>query len=89
MYDTYGKTLEGAAKAYLAFNKGIIDAVYDLVPAVKPQVAMYEQLGAAEFKVISIPFVMQKKKDSLLLGTLNEVISLQQLNLMQKDILDW
>ncbi|MDO4620101.1 MAG: orotidine-5'-phosphate decarboxylase [Lachnospiraceae bacterium] len=41
----HGETLEGAAAAVLEFNKGIVDAVCDLVPAVKPQVAMYEQFG--------------------------------------------
>ena len=41
----YGETLEGAAKAVWQFNKAIIDAVYDLIPSVKPQVAMYEQFG--------------------------------------------
>lgn len=41
----YGETLEGAAEAIWQFNKGIVDAIYDLVPAVKPQVAMYEQFG--------------------------------------------
>lgn len=45
-YEAHGKTPAGAAAAFLAFNKGIIDAVCDLVPAVKPQVAMYEQFGA-------------------------------------------
>jgi orotidine-5'-phosphate decarboxylase len=40
-----GETLEAAASAVLSFNKGIIDAIYDLVPAVKPQIAMYEQFG--------------------------------------------
>ena len=40
-----GETLEGAAQAVWEFNKAIVDAVYDLVPAVKPQVAMYEQFG--------------------------------------------
>lgn len=40
-----GETLEAAAGAVLAFNEAIIDAVYDLVPAVKPQIAMYEQFG--------------------------------------------
>ncbi|MQN01853.1 MAG: orotidine-5'-phosphate decarboxylase [Lachnospiraceae bacterium] len=40
-----GETLEAAAGAVLAFNKAIVDAVYDLVPAVKPQIAMYEQFG--------------------------------------------
>ena len=41
----YGETLEGAAEAIWQYNKGIVDAIYDLVPAVKPQVAMYEQFG--------------------------------------------
>ena len=41
----YGETLEGAGEAVFTFNKGIIDAVYELVPAVKPQIAMYEQFG--------------------------------------------
>ena len=39
----YGETLEGAAEAIWQFNKGIVDATYDLIPAVKPQIAMYEQ----------------------------------------------
>lgn len=41
----YGETLKGAAEAIWVYNKGIIDAVYDLIPAVKPQIAMYEQFG--------------------------------------------
>ena len=41
----FGETLEGAAEAVWQFNKGIVDAVCDLVPAVKPQIAMYEQFG--------------------------------------------
>lgn len=44
-FKEYGETLEGAAEAVWQFNKGIVDAVYDLIPAVKPQVAMYEQFG--------------------------------------------
>ena len=44
-YGEFGETLEGAAAAILEFNKGIVDAVADLVPAVKPQSAMYEQFG--------------------------------------------
>ncbi len=41
----YGETLKGAAEAIWEYNKGIIDATYDLIPAVKPQIAMYEQFG--------------------------------------------
>ena len=35
-FDEYGETPEGAAQAGLTFNKGLVDAVCDLVPAVKP-----------------------------------------------------
>lgn len=53
----YGETLEGAAEAIWQYNKGIIDAIYDLVPAVKPQIAMYEQFGipglAAFYKTVN------------------------------------
>ena len=41
----YGETLEGAAEAIWQFNKAIVDNTYDLIPAVKPQIAMYEQFG--------------------------------------------
>ena len=44
-FEQYGETLEGAAEAIWQYNKGIVDAIYDLVPAVKPQIAMYEQFG--------------------------------------------
>lgn len=45
-YDEFGKTPSGAMQAFWQFNKAIIDEVYDIIPAVKPQVAMYEQYGA-------------------------------------------
>ena len=41
----HGETLEAAGEAIWQFNKAIVDAVYDLIPAVKPQIAMYEQFG--------------------------------------------
>ena len=44
-FKEHGETLEGAAQAVWQYNKGLVDAIYDLVPAVKPQVAMYEQFG--------------------------------------------
>ena len=52
--EEFGETLEGAAEAIWQYNKGIVDAVYDLIPAVKPQIAMYEQFG--------IPGMMAFKK---------------------------
>lgn len=53
-FKEFGETLEGAAEAIWQYNKGIVDAIYDLIPAVKPQVAMYEQFG--------IPGMMAFKK---------------------------
>ena len=44
-FSEYGETLEGAAEAIWQFNKEIVDKTYDLIPAVKPQIAMYEQFG--------------------------------------------
>ncbi|MBQ3795260.1 MAG: orotidine-5'-phosphate decarboxylase [Butyrivibrio sp.] len=44
-FEEKGENLEGAAEAFWQFNKEIIDHIYDIVPAVKPQIAMYEELG--------------------------------------------
>ena len=46
-YEEFGETLAGAADAVWQFNRGLIDALYDVVPAVKPQAAYYENLGWA------------------------------------------
>ena len=50
-FGEFGETLEGAAQAIWEFNKAIVDEVYDLIPAVKPQVAMYEQFGLPGLEV--------------------------------------
>lgn len=50
-FEQYGETLEGAAEAIWQYNKAIIDNIYDIVPAVKPQIAMYEQFGIEGLKV--------------------------------------
>lgn len=44
-FGEYGETLKGAAEAIWQYNKAIVDATCDLIPAVKPQIAMYEQFG--------------------------------------------
>lgn len=51
-FEKYGETLKGAAKALLEFNKGLIYALYDIVPAVKPQAAYYEMYGPAGVKAL-------------------------------------
>jgi len=67
-FDEYGETLEGAAEAIWQFNKGIIDACYDLIPAVKPQIAMYEQFGIEGMKVFKKTVDYCKEKDLVVIG---------------------
>ena len=45
MFEKYGKTPKAVAEMFVEFNRLIIDATYDLIPAVKPQIAMYEKFG--------------------------------------------
>lgn len=51
-FERYGETLKGAAKALMVFNKGLIDALCDIVPAIKPQAAYYEMYGPAGMKAL-------------------------------------
>ncbi len=44
-FEKYGENLKGVSSAFLDFNKQIIDNIYDIVPSVKPQIAMYEKYG--------------------------------------------
>lgn len=64
----YGETPEGAAEAIWQFNKGIVDAVYDLIPAVKPQIAMYEQFGVEGLKVFQKTVDYCHEKGLLVIG---------------------
>lgn len=58
----HGETLEGAAAAILEFNKGLIDALCDIVPAVKPQSAYYEMLGWPGVKALADTIAYAKQK---------------------------
>lgn len=44
-FTEWGETPQGAGEAIWQFNQAVVDAVCDLIPAVKPQIAMYEQFG--------------------------------------------
>lgn len=44
-FEKYGVGLKGAVEAIWQFNVGLIDALCDIVPSVKPQSAYYENLG--------------------------------------------
>lgn len=61
-FAAHGETLEGAAAAVLAFNRGIIDALCDIVPAVKPQCAYYEQLGWPGMRALAQTIAYAKEK---------------------------
>lgn len=67
-YDDKGENLQGAAEAIWQYNKGIIDAIYDLVPAVKPQVAMYEQFGIEGMKAYVKTLDYAKEKGLIVIG---------------------
>ena len=64
----YGETLEGAAEAIWMFNKEIIDQTWDLIPAVKPQVAMYEQFGIPGLAAFKKTIDYCHEKDLVVIG---------------------
>lgn len=67
-YTNYGENLKGAAQAIWQYNKGIIDAIYDLIPAVKPQIAMYEQFGLEGLEVFKRTIDYCKQKGLIVIG---------------------
>ena len=67
-FEQYGETLEGAAEAIWQFNKAIIDNIYDIVPAVKPQIAMYEQFGIEGLKAFQKTVDYCHEKDMVVIG---------------------
>lgn len=64
----FGETLEGAAEAIWQYNKGIVDATCDLIPAVKPQIAMYEQFGVPGLIAYKKTVEYCKSKDLVVIG---------------------
>lgn len=64
----FGETLEGAAEAIWQFNKEIVDKTYDLIPAVKPQIAMYEQFGVAGVAAFQKTVDYCHEKDLVVIG---------------------
>ncbi|MCI9419308.1 MAG: orotidine-5'-phosphate decarboxylase [Eubacterium sp.] len=64
----HGETLEAAAKAVWNYNKEIVDAICDIVPAVKPQSAMYEQFGVPGLEVFQRTVKYCKEKGLVVIG---------------------
>lgn len=63
-----GETCEAAAAAIWEYNKGIVDAIYDLIPAVKPQIAMYEQFGLPGMEAFKKTVDYCKEKGLVVIG---------------------
>ena len=67
-YEEFGETLEGVGEAIWQYNKGIVDAIYDLIPAVKPQIAMYEQFGIPGLVAFNKTCEYCKEKGLVIIG---------------------
>ena len=67
-FEEYGETLEGAAEAIWQFNREIVDKTWDLIPAVKPQIAMYEQFGIPGLQAFQKTVDYCKEKGLVVIG---------------------
>ena len=67
-YKKHGKNFKGAAEAILVFNKRLIDKTFDVIPAVKPQIAFYEALGEEGLRVFRETCEYAKEKGLLIIG---------------------
>ncbi len=67
-FDEFGETLAGAAEAIWQFNKEIIDCTWDLIPSVKPQIAMYEQFGIEGLKAYQKTVDYCREKGLVVIG---------------------
>ncbi|MGN0711869.1 MAG: orotidine-5'-phosphate decarboxylase, partial [Anaerovoracaceae bacterium] len=68
MFEKYGKTPEAVANMFLKFNKEIVDSVCDIVPAVKPQIAMYEKYGIQGINAYLESIEYAKSKGMVIIG---------------------
>ena len=64
----YDASLEGACEAILEYNKALIDATCDIVPAVKPQVAFYEMFGIEGMRVFNETCKYAKEKGMVVIA---------------------
>ena len=64
----YEKSIHGACQAILEYNKALIDATYDIVPAVKPQIAFYEMFGIEGMKCFKETCKYAKEKGMIVVA---------------------
>ena len=84
----FGETLEGAAEAIWQFNCAIVDATADLIPAVKPQIAMYEQFGIPGMQAFKKTVDYCKEKGLVVIGDIKRGDIGSTSAAMQSDILE-
>ena len=63
----YKADLEGAGKAIIEFNKALIDETFDIIPAVKPQIAFYEMFGVSGIKAFEETCKYAKEKGMIVI----------------------
>ena len=66
--EKYPKTLEGASKAIIEYNKTIIDEICDIIPAIKPQIAFYEMFGIEGMKAFDETCKYAKEKGMIVIA---------------------
>ncbi len=64
----YSKDLEGVVQAIIEFNKKLIDATCDIIPAIKPQIAFYEMYGIPGMKAFKETCKYAKEKGMLVIA---------------------
>lgn len=74
-FKEYGSGLAGVANGILSFNKALIDSVYDIVPAVKPQLAYYEMYGVEGIRAFAQTCEYAKSKGLIVIvdGKRNDI----------------
>lgn len=66
--EKYSQDLEGVSKAIIEYNKGLIDATYDIIPAIKPQIAFYEMFGLPGIKAFEETCIYAKEKGMIVIA---------------------
>ena len=64
----YSNNLEGIAESILEYNKELIDNTYDIIPAIKPQLAFYEMFGLEGMKAFKETCKYAKEKGMLVIA---------------------
>ena len=66
--EKYPNTLEGVSQAIVEYNKALIDETYDVIPAVKPQIAFYEMFGIPGMKAFEETCKYAKQKGMIVIA---------------------